>query len=66
MSSGMAGDEFDAETFVRQSAALSGFTISPEQMPGVVSNIKRIVPLARLFLDYPLPDEVELASVFKP
>jgi hypothetical protein len=66
MSSSMSGDEFDAETFVRQSAALCGFTITPEQMPGVVTNIKRIVPLARLYLDFPLPDEVELASVFKP
>lgn len=31
MSSSMSGDEFDAETFVRQSAALCGFTITPEQ-----------------------------------
>lgn len=62
----MKSDEFDAETFVRQSAALTGFTITPEQMPGVVTNIKRIVPLARLFTEFPLPDDVELASVFEP
>ncbi len=62
----MKNDEFDAETFVRQSAALTGFTITPEQMPGVVTNIKRIVPLAKLFVDFPLPDDVELASVFEP
>ncbi|WP_428248180.1 DUF4089 domain-containing protein [Ferrovibrio sp.] len=62
----MKNDEFDAEVFVRQSAALTGFTITPEQMPGVVTNIKRIVPLAKLFVDFPLPDDVELASVFEP
>ncbi|MCW5751087.1 MAG: DUF4089 domain-containing protein [Alphaproteobacteria bacterium] len=59
-------DDFDVEVFVRQNAALSGLVITPEQMPGVLANIRRIVPMARLFLDYPVDDEVEIASVYVP
>ncbi len=59
-------EDFDAEAFVRQNAALIGLSLTPEQMTGVVANISRILPMAQSFLDFPMDDTVEIASVFEP
>jgi len=59
-------EPFDAEQYVEQAAALVGLPLHPEHKPGVIANMSRIQKVASLFLDFPLPDDVEAAPVFQP
>lgn len=59
-------DDLDVEDFIRRNAVLIGLAVTPEQMPGVAANLRRIIPAAQLFLDFPIGDDVEIASVFEP
>lgn len=58
--------EFDAETYIAQAMALAGMKIDPAYLPGVIDNLQRSAAIARVFLDFPLPDDVEPASTFTP
>ena len=62
----MSDSEFDVAAYVKQAAAIGGYTITAAQLPGVQENVLRIMGAAKLVLEFPLPDDVELASVFKP
>ena len=63
----MADQEFDAETYARQTAALLGIPLSSAQLPGVVLNLERAAELAALLADFPLSEaEDEPAPVFRP
>lgn len=54
------------EAYVKQAAALGGYTITPQQLPGVLDNMRRIAGTAQLFLEFPLPDDLEIAATFAP
>jgi hypothetical protein len=58
--------EFDAETYVDVVAALIGLPLDPEHRPGVALNVQRIAQMAALFMEFPLPDDIEPAPVFEP
>jgi hypothetical protein len=58
--------EFDTESYVLQAAALAGLEIEPAHMPGVIENLQRSAAIARVFLDFPLPDDIEPAATYKP
>lgn len=62
----MTDPDFDMEAYVKQAAALGGYTITPQQMPGVLDNMRRIAGTAKLFLEFPLSDDTEIASTFAP
>jgi hypothetical protein len=62
----MAGTEFDAEAHMDLMAAALGLPIAPEHRAGVITNLARTAELARLVMDFPLPDEVEFDLVFRP
>ena len=62
----MAGTEFDAEAHMDLMAAALGLPIMPEYRAGVIANLARTAELARLVMDFPLPDEVEFDLVFRP
>lgn len=51
-------------SFVLASAALSGLVIEPEWEAAVLANLKATALAARQVLEFPLPDEIEPASVF--
>ncbi len=61
----MADKPFDAGAYVDAAAALTGMPIAPEHRPGVVVNMERIAAMAKLVMDFPLPDEVEPGPVFR-
>lgn len=58
--------EFDAEVFLDATAAAMNLSIDPAWRPAVLDNLVRSRQIAQAVLNFPLPDEVEPASVFKP
>ncbi|MCC3411533.1 MULTISPECIES: DUF4089 domain-containing protein [unclassified Microcoleus] len=54
------------EEYVDRTAELINLPIKPEHRPGVVVNFERIVQIARLVTEFPLPPEIEAAPVFEP
>jgi len=54
------------EEYVDRTAELINLPLDPEHRLGVVVNFERIVAIARLVTEFPLPPEVEVAPVFEP
>ncbi len=61
----MTDHPFDADAYVDAAAALIGLPIAREHRAGVVVNLERLAAMARLVMDFPLPDEVDPAPVFR-
>jgi Protein of unknown function (DUF4089) len=47
-------------------APLIELDIAPDHRPGVVANFERTATIARLVMEFPIPDEGEVAPVFQP
>jgi hypothetical protein len=62
----MAEQSFDAEAYVDGAATLIGLPIAPAYRPGVIVNLDRLAQMAALVMEFPLPDGVEPAPVFRP
>ena len=62
----MSDSIFDADAYVTAAAALIGLEIDPEHRPGVVLNVERVAQMAALVMDFPLPDDLEAAPIFRP
>jgi hypothetical protein len=58
--------KFDAKLFLDAVAGAMGLEIAPTHRPGVVMNLQRLTEMARLVAEFPLPEEVEQAPVFRP
>ncbi|WP_245939668.1 DUF4089 domain-containing protein [Stenomitos frigidus] len=56
----------DPTALVDQLAALVALPLQPEHRPGVVDNFARIVAVAQLVTEFPLPDDIEIAPNFEP
>jgi len=56
----------DPAMLVDQMAALVGLPLQPDHRPGVIENFARIRAIAQLVTEFPLPEEIEIAPVFKP
>lgn len=56
----------DPTAYVDQAAALIGLPIPSEYHQSVVENFERIAAIAQLVLEFPLPEETEIAPVFEP
>lgn len=52
--------------YVDQAASIVGLPIPPEYHQGVAENFERIAIVAQLVMDFPLPEEIEIAPVFEP
>lgn len=59
-------DHFDTATYVDAASDLIGLKIAPAHRPGVIANMDRITGLARLVMEFPLSDEDEPVTVFRP
>ncbi len=55
-----------AAQFVDAAAVLIDLPIPPECKAGVIENVERMQQLAQLFMNFPLPPDVESGSTFKP
>ena len=54
------------DSTVEQLALLIDLPLDPQYLPGVGENFHRIRSLAQLVLEFPLPDEIQVAPVFQP
>jgi hypothetical protein len=54
------------EAEVEQLAAHLGLSIAPAERLAVAQQLGRLLTVARLVSEFPLPDEVEAAPVFRP
>ena len=52
--------------YVDRMANLIELPIDPEYCPGVVANMTRIAQVAQLVNEFPLPEDIEAATVFQP
>lgn len=62
----MSKNAFDANAFLDAAAAAMNLSIDPEWRPAVLDNLTRSRQIAQAVLDFPLPDDIEAASIFKP
>jgi hypothetical protein len=62
----MSQDAFDAEAYLTAAAAALNLQIEPAWKPAVLDNLQRSRQIAQAVLNFPLPDEIEPASIFKP
>ena len=61
-----SGGQTSAEQYVISTAQAIGLPIPDEYRQGVIENYGRILPLAQLVMDFPLPPEIEVAPTFQP
>ena len=54
------------DEYVTQMALLLELPLDTECQPDVVENFARIMAIAQLVLEFPLPNEAEAAPVFRP
>ena len=52
--------------FIEHMASLVGLSIAAEHRPGVGANFERIIEVAQLVNEFPLPEEIEVAPIFEP
>lgn len=62
----MTEPSLDAAALVDQLAPLVALPLQPDHRPGVVDNFARIVSIAQLVTEFPLPDDIEIAPNFEP
>jgi hypothetical protein len=58
-------DPIDIEAYVKAAAQLVGLPLDLAHRPGVVLNLGRIVQMAALVMEFPLPEETEPAPVYE-
>ncbi|MGQ4646261.1 AtzG-like protein [Lyngbya aestuarii] len=56
----------DLAVYVAQMSQLLDLSLEPENLPGVVDNLRRMSAIASLVMEFPLPEDVEAAPVFEP
>ncbi|MCF2970720.1 DUF4089 domain-containing protein [Synechococcus sp. Nb3U1] len=56
----------DPEVYVDSVAKALQLPLHPDHRPGVIENFARILPIAKLVLEFPLPQTVEPAPTFDP
>ena len=59
-------DRFDVAAYVTAASDLIGLSLAPAHRPGVIANMEWIAGLAQLVMEFPLSDEDEPATVFRP
>ncbi len=55
-----------SEADVERLSALLGLPIEPESRAAVADNLAGLLTAARLLAEFPLPDDVEPAPIFRP
>jgi len=56
----------DIENYVAAAARAQGFALTPEQLQRVTAVFARNAEIARLVVDFEIPEPVEAAPVFTP
>lgn len=56
----------DIAPYIDQISKLIDLPIHPDHRPSVVENFYNLQMIAQVFLDYPIPEEIEAAARFQP
>ena len=56
----------DLATLVDLTAQLLGLELDPDHRPGVIANLQQTTAIAKLVMEFPIPDQIEVATVFQP
>ncbi|UBF25632.1 DUF4089 domain-containing protein [Kovacikia minuta CCNUW1] len=62
----MTQQPIDPTAYIDQAVAVLGLPLQPEHKPGVVENFVRIMAIAQLVNEFPLPEETEAGPIFEP
>ena len=62
----MSEKTIDLADYVEQTAQLLDLPLAPEHQDGVIENFIRIAAIAQLVTEFALPEDIEVAPVFKP
>jgi Protein of unknown function (DUF4089) len=62
----MKSQEFNVGGYVEQMALLVNLQLRHEYHDGVVANFERIKAIAQLVNEFPIAEEIEVATVFEP
>jgi len=62
----MVSKNFDVVTYVEQMALLLDLQLTDAERDGVVENFAKIQAIAQLVNEFPLPEDIEAAPIFKP
>ena len=52
--------------YVKQTAELMGFKLTPEYLPGVIKNFHSLAEISTLITDFELTEDIEIAPTFEP
>lgn len=52
--------------YIDQTALLLNFNLPEEYRDGVIANFERIQVIAKFVNDFPLPEDIEAAAIFRP
>ncbi|MGA9380383.1 MAG: DUF4089 domain-containing protein [Phormidium sp.] len=55
-----------AAEYVDTMSKLLDLPINSEHRPGVIQNFERIISIAKLVTEFPLPEDLEAAPIFEP
>jgi hypothetical protein len=59
-------NQLNSSHYVIQTAFLIGLDLKNEYRNGVIANFQRIEAIAKLVNEFPIPEEVEIATKFEP
>jgi hypothetical protein len=62
----MTDNSPDLPQLVDLMAQIVQLPLDPEHRPGVIANFERTATIAQLVMEFPLPDDIEVAPVFEP
>lgn len=62
----MPEESLNIAQYVEQTAQLIDLPLAPEYRLNVVENFAKIAAIATLVVEFPLPEDIELAPVFEP
>ncbi|NJL81748.1 MAG: DUF4089 domain-containing protein [Richelia sp. RM2_1_2] len=62
----MKNQKFNAGEYVDQMALLLDLQLSDEYRDGVIANLEKIQTIAKLVNEFPLPENIQAAPIFKP
>jgi len=62
----MKPQDSDPETFVVQMASMLDLPAEWANQPGVIVNMARLMAIAESLNQFPLPEDLEVAPIFKP
>ncbi|GAB4527074.1 MAG: hypothetical protein Tsb0014_07590 [Pleurocapsa sp.] len=52
--------------YIQNTTKLMQLKLTPEYLPGVVKNFNSLAEIATLVTEFELPDDIEIAPIFKP